>query len=348
MKPLALSPSGFFRFSLTALSLCVAAALVQPSFAQNSQSVPGHSNSGAAQQGSQDKGQNTAPERARSGRAGGALRNDATTTVVAAHPVVFGLLEVLTKDTSIAAVRATPGKLPPSRHYSYLSGRGAKAFDRVVRGADAVVHLRSIWPDDPLYPMARQHNIRVIEIDAANPVDHSLPGIATSAGAGSVAAYPWLNPVNLGRMADIIGSELERLDPDARPALETNLAGLRQRLVKLNAQVESGLLDAPSLAVVVLSPRLSTLATAFNLDMVPVKDNSQWNEQSLAELGKTIADNNIKIVLMHEVAVPEVDSAVKAAGARVVVVNTDGEDPLAVLEAAGQSLVQAMAADGAG
>ena len=333
MKPIALSLSDYFRSSLTILSVCLGAALINPSFAQDDTPTQTRSQSG-----------NTAPDRLRASNVHSAARNEAATTVVAAHPVVYGLLEVLTKDSPIAVARATPGNLPPSRHYSYLSGRGAKAFDRVVRKADAVVHLRSIWPDDPLYPMARQHNIRVVEIDAANPVDHSLPGIAASVGADTVTAYPWLNPVNMGRMADIMASELQRLDPDAHDTLEKNLAALRQRLVKLNAQVESDLLQANSLTVVVLSPRLNTLATAFNLDIVPVQDSRDWNEQALAWLGKTITDNDVQVVLLHEAAAPEVEQAIAAAGARTVVVNTDGEDPVAVLEGAGKSIAQAMSA----
>lgn len=337
MKPIAVSPPSFFQIRLTLLTLCMATALANPSSAQDN--VPARSRSGANTAVQANVAPGAAPVDAAS-----AAQSRQATTVVAAHPVVYGLLEALTQGSGIVPGRATPANLPVSRHYSYLSGRGAKSFDRIVRKADAVVHLRSIWPDDPLYPLARKHNIRVIEIDAANPVDHGLPGIASTAYTNTAADYPWLNPVNMGRMADIIASDIQRLEPDAKDKVEANLATLRQRLIALNAQVESALLDAPNLSVVVLSPRLQSLANAFNLDVVPVTVRAEWNTQTLATLGNVIRDNGVHAVFLHEAASPEVAAAITDAGAKPVVVETDGNDPVGVLEAAGKTLVQALAA----
>ncbi|MGO3123342.1 MAG: metal ABC transporter solute-binding protein, Zn/Mn family [Advenella sp.] len=341
MKPIAVSPPYFFQIRLALLTLCMATALANPSLAQDEVKTRSRSAADAATQGNLASGM--AP-----GAAASAAPNRQATTVVAAHPVVYGLLQALTQGSGIVPGRATPANLPASRHYSYLSGRGAKSFDRVVRNADAVVHLRSIWPDDPLYPQARKHNIRVIEIDAANPVDHGLPGIASTADTNSAADYPWLNPVNMGRMADIIASDIQRLEPGAKDKVEANLATLRQRLIALNAQVESALLDAPNLSVVVLSPRLHSLAGAFNLDVVPVTAQVDWDAQALAALGKVIRDSGVHAVLLHEAASPDVAAAITGAGAKPVIVETDGDDPAAVLEAAGKRLVQALVAGNPG
>ena len=54
----------------------------------------------------------------------------------------------------------------------------ARNLHKAAQQADAVIGVRSIWRDDPLYPMARRSNIRIVEIDAARPVDGALPGIA--------------------------------------------------------------------------------------------------------------------------------------------------------------------------
>lgn len=346
MKPIAVSPPSFFQIRLALLTLCMTTALANPSLAQDN--VPTHSRSDANTAVQENVAPGAVSAAASAATVGSSAKNRQVTTVVAAHPVVYGLLEALTQGSGIVPGRATPANLPASRHYSYLSGRGAKSFDRIVRNADAVVHLRSIWPDDPLYPLARKHNIRVIEIDAANPVDHGLPGIASTADTNAAADYPWLNPVNMGRMADIIASDVQRLEPDAKDKVEANLATLRQRLIALNAQVESALLDAPNLSVVVLSPRLHTLAGAFNLDVVPVAAQADWNAQALVALGKTIRDNGVHAVLLHEAASPDVAAAITAAGAKPVIVQTEGDDPVAVLEAAGKLLVQALVAGGPG
>src|SRR5690606_11450330 len=82
--------------------------------------------------------------------------------------------------------------------------------------------------------LARRSNIRIVEIDAARPVDGALPGVALQANS-DMRGYPWLNPVNLGRMADVIATDLERLAPSAQPALQGNLAGLKRSLVALAA-----------------------------------------------------------------------------------------------------------------
>jgi ABC-type Zn uptake system ZnuABC Zn-binding protein ZnuA len=342
MKPIAVYPPYFFQIRLSLLTLCMATALVNPSLAQDN--VPARSRSGANTAAQANAAPGAASTAASAAPAGSSAQNRQATNVVAAHPVVYGLLEALTQSSSIVPGRATPANLPASRHYSYLSGRGAKSFDRIVRNADAVVHLRSIWPDDPLYPLARKHNIRVIEIDAANPVDHGLPGIASTADTNTAADYPWLNPVNMGRMADIIASDIQRLEPNAKAKVEANLATLRQRLIALNAQVESALLEASNLSVVVLSPRLQSLANAFNLDVVPVTVPAEWNAQTLATLGNVIRDNGVHAVFLHEAASPEVAAAITDAGAKPVVVETDGDDPVGVLEAAGKTLVQALVA----
>ena len=346
MKPIAVSPLHFSQLRPALLALCITTALVPPALAQDKAQPRSRGAAEVAVQGRNASGSASAVTAAPT-PAGSAAQKQQATTVVAAHPVVYGLLEALTQGSAIAPGRATPANLPASRHYAYLSGRGAKAFDRIVSQADAVVHLRSIWPDDPLYPLARKHNIRVIEIDAANPVDHSLPGIAATADTNTAADYPWLNPVNMGRMADIIATDIVRLEPGARDKVEANLASMRQRLMALNARVESALLDAPSLSVVVLSPRLQTLAGAFNLDIVPTAMQSEWNAQTLAELSKTISDNGVQAVLLHDAPSADVLAAITGAGAKSVVVETDGNDPVAVLEAAAKQLVTALTAGSA-
>ncbi len=364
MKPQALFIGHILSSSRPALTaLCLSALLFNPSYSQEAGAARSSSptsataaatgeaatpaSSGQAATPATRSAQAEAPARAGRSSEGRRQSSEAeakqgSTRIVAAHPVVYGLLEALTQGSDIAAVRATPAKLPPSRHYSYLSGRGAKAFDRAIANADAVVDLRSIWSDDPLYPLGRQHNIRVIEIDAANPIDHRLPGIAATAGAGSIEAYPWLNPVNMGRMADIIASDIQRLQPESSDVVEKNLAALRQRLVNVNAQAESGLLEADSLSVIVLSPRLETLANAFNLDIVPVKMEKDPDVAAIEQLKKAIADNDVKVVLLHEKAADNVNGAITEAGAKALVVETDGDDPLAMLEAAGKTVVGAL------
>ncbi len=237
----------------------------------------------------------------------------AISTVLAAHPIVVSLAETLSEGTGIEVVRAVPANLPYTRWASYFDRRGAAALRRDAERADAVLTLRSLWADDPLYPLARRANIRIVEIDAAQPVDGALPGIAMQAAARNasnpgtppIAAQPWLSPSNLGRMADIVAADLQRLAPEARQALAQNLAVFKQRLVALTAQAEATLASAPNVSVIVLSDRLDYLVSALNLDKVPFEqEGDEWDQASIDRLAATVQDNDAAAVLFHT-ALPE-------------------------------------------
>ena len=137
--------------------------------------------------------------------------------VLASLPVTYGLGEVLLKGTDISLERAAPANLPGSRQTAYFTGRGAPALAKLATGADAVIGLRSLWPDDPLYPIARRSNIRIVEVDAARPVDGALPGIAVQPGnkVDGLNSQPWFSSNNMGRMADVMAADLVRLAPAA-------------------------------------------------------------------------------------------------------------------------------------
>ncbi|WP_382320443.1 hypothetical protein ACFJI0_13710 [Hydrogenophaga sp. UC242_53] len=161
--------------------------------------------------------------------------------LLVAHPVVAALTTSLVRDTGIVVLRPVPETLPPNRQLAFFSGRGAAGLGEAARQADAVIALRSIWPDDPLFPLARRQNIRLVEIDAARPLDASLPGMALQEQDAAANALPWLDPVNLGRMADVIASDVGRLVPAAKPRLQANVGALRQQLLGITAQSEARL-----------------------------------------------------------------------------------------------------------
>ncbi|MBO4966918.1 MAG: zinc ABC transporter substrate-binding protein, partial [Pseudomonas sp.] len=227
----------------------------------------------------------------------------AETTVLASLPITFGLSELLLKDSGVKLQRAAPANLPGSRQSAYFSSRGAPALHSLATEADAVIGLRSVWSDDPLYPMARRSNIHIVEVDAARPVDGSLPGIAVQPGVhvDGLNSQPWLTSNNMGRMADVIAADLVRLAPDAKPQIEANLASLKQRLLKLSADSEAQLAQADNLSVVSLSDRLDYLIGGLNLERVEVnhKGDETWTPESLQGLTQTLKNNEVALVLDH-------------------------------------------------
>lgn len=201
--------------------------------------------------------------------------------------------------------------------------------------ADAAIGLRSLWADDPLYPVARRSNIRIVEVDAARPVDGGLPGIAVQPGVtDGLKSQPWQSSNNLGRMADVLAADLSRLVPGAKPKIYANLAALKQRLLKLTADSEARLAKADNLTVVSLSDHFAYLVSSLNLEVVgtDARPDADWTDEDLQKLSTQLKDNDVAVVLHHRQPSEAVKAAVTAGGSQLLVLNVDSADPVAELE----------------
>lgn len=257
--------------------------------------------------------------------------------ILASLPITYGLGASLLDGSVVQLQRAAPANLPASRQPSYFAGRGAGALDKAARDADAVIALRSLWPDDPLYPLARRSNIRIVEVDGARPVDGALPGIALrSDGGDALASQPWLNINNLGRMADVIAADLGRLAPEAKPQIEANLATLKQRLLKLSAASESRLAELDKLSVASLSDHFDYLIDGLNLDLVElsVAKDAEWTAETLAQLSADLRDNDVAAVLVQRQPPADLAKAISDGGSRLVLIEDNQDTPIAGLETA--------------
>ncbi|MDQ0122807.1 ABC-type Zn uptake system ZnuABC Zn-binding protein ZnuA [Pseudomonas lini] len=256
--------------------------------------------------------------------------------VLASLPITYGLGEVLLKGTDINLERAAPANLPGSRQTAYFTGRGAPALARLASDADAVIGLRSLWADDPLYPISRRSNIRIVEVDAARPVDGALPGIAVQPDnkVDGLNSQPWFSSNNMGRMADVMAADLARLAPEAKPKIEANLAALKQRLLKFSADNESRLASADNLSVMSLSEHFGYLIGGLNLELIGVdaRPDAEWTPEALKALGATLKDNDVAVVLHHRQPSDAVKAVIAEAGSRLVVLSVDAADPVAELE----------------
>lgn len=277
---------------------------------------------------------------AQSAPASAAVAAAAPARLLVAHPVVAALTTALVRDTGIVVLRPVPETLPPNRQLAFFSGRGAAGLGEAARQADAVIALRSIWPDDPLFPLARRQNIRLIEIDAARPLDASLPGMALQEQDATANALPWLDPVNLGRMADVIASDVGRLVPAAKPRLQANVGTLRQQLLSIAAQSEARLASASNLAVFSLSDRLDYLVSGFNLDLAgtDARADEAWTPEAIAQWVQRLRSASVAAVLHHRELPPAVAQAAQQAGVRSIVLLTEGRDPVAELRENAQRL----------
>ncbi|AFY18707.1 zinc ABC transporter substrate-binding protein [Pseudomonas sp. UW4] len=265
-----------------------------------------------------------------------AANNGKPLRVLASLPITYGLGEVLLKGTDVSLERAAPANLPGSRQTAYFTGRGAPALAQLAKDADAVIGLRSLWPDDPLYPISRRSNIRIVEVDAARPVDGALPGIAVQPGnrVDGLNSQPWFSSNNMGRMADVMAADLVRLAPEAKPKIDANLAALKQRLLKLSADSEARLATADNLSVMSLSDHFGYLIGGLNLELVGLdaRPDAQWTPEALKALSAMLKDNDVAVVLHHRQPSDAVKAVITESGSRLVVLSTDAGDPVAELE----------------
>lgn len=265
--------------------------------------------------------------------------------VLASLPITYSLGSALLEGSKVELQRAAPANLPASRQPSYFAGRGAAALEKAASQADAVIALRSLWPDDPLYPLARRSNIRIVEVDGARPVDGALPGIALdSASSDALASQPWLNINNLGRMADVVAADLVRLAPDSKAQIDGNLATFKQRLLKLSAESEARLAEVDNLTVASLSSHLDYLTGGLNLDSIELDhvEGEPWTTEDLAVLSSTLQENDVAVVLSQRQPAAELAAAVEAGGSRLVVLEDGQYDPVSDLAAAINQVLDAL------
>ena len=260
--------------------------------------------------------------------------------VLAAHPVLHGLAQELVRGSRIEIVRVTPADLPASRHPAYLTGRGLEALQSAASQAQAVLSMRSIWPDDQLYPLARRSNIRIVEIDTANPIEGDLPGLTLNQTQGhAIQTQPWLASTNLARMATLIVDALARLHPASAKTLEHNLQKTSQQLQQLEINTSQALASAPNLSVVVLSPRLQTLAQALDLEILPWTAPADPTQAAPA-LQALLQREKVALVLHHTTPDAAQLQAIQNSGAQLLIVREFSANPITELQQAVQNAVK--------
>ncbi|TWF46529.1 metal ABC transporter solute-binding protein, Zn/Mn family [Neorhizobium alkalisoli] len=278
---------------------------------------------------------------------------DMPVTILTAHPAAFALAATLAKGSLIVTKTVQPERLPASRLASFLAGRGKAALESAAADADAVITFRSFWPEDPLYPHARRANIRLIEIDAARPIDGRLPGIAiadptddrviydalmlTPMSPSGEAMAPWLSPTVMGRMADIIAADLCRLVPSAAASITSNCATLKQRLFAIRADIELALAGADNLTALALSPHFQYLAQDLSIELLGsiTAAPNEWTPERCGKLVAWLRDHDVKVVLLDADPGDDLQDAIRNAGSTPAVLSTIGEkldDPLSFVD----------------
>jgi len=212
--------------------------------------------------------------------------------------------------------------------------------------ATAVVTLTNALPGDPLFRFAREANIRIVDIEAAVPWSLDAPGVALADAPSSnvewggdeaetaVAPYFWLSLSNSIRMGDIIARDLEALFPDSSEAIAANLEKLKRSLLDMRGYYQDMIVESGADVVFALTGDFVYLTNDMGMfvDGYFIKQDVRWTDADLAALTKHLREHDIKIVLHEWEPSEAIQAAVRAAGAKLVVLDTG--DPGVVVDRA--------------
>lgn len=274
-----------------------------------------------------------APGRAAEAGAGGPV-------VLTGIQATYSIARALTAGTPVQ-VRNVPADGRQMALQKDYIGRRVDTLAGQFAAASAVVTLTNALPGDPLYRFARDANIRIVDIEAAIPWSLSMPGVALAdaprstvkwgsdpdPAEGGTAPYFWLSLSNVIRMSDIVAADLTALFPDSAATISRNLAGLKRSLLRLRGDYQDRLVDAGGSVVFALTGDFVYLTNDMGLlvDGYFIKQDVRWTKADLAALTQHLRSNHIKVVLHKWLPSQPIQDAVRAGGARLVVL--DAGDP---------------------
>jgi ABC-type Zn uptake system ZnuABC Zn-binding protein ZnuA len=257
--------------------------------------------------------------------------------VLTGTQATYSLTAALTAGTPIVVENVPADGRQLSLLKDYIQRR-TDSLAPTFAGAAAVVTVTNALPGDPLYRFAREANIRVVDIDAAVPWSLDRPGVAlvdsprsTNAWGGTgdapetaTAPYFWLSLSNTIRMADIIAHDLGATFPQSAAAIAKNLDTLKRSLLALRGEYQKKLIEGPTDVVFALTGDFVYLTNDMGLfvDGYFIKQDVRWTDADLTALTKHLRDNDIKVVIHKWQPNEAIENAVKAGGAKLVVLDT--------------------------
>ena len=198
-------------------------------------------------------------------------------------------------------------------------------FSEQFQTADAVINIAKLWPQDPLYVAAREHNIRIVQIDASQPWSRELSGVGirTLSDGETVNPYYWLSLSNMVRSLNIIADDLQSLYPDQAEIIEANLNSEVNAIVQMRTSFELALLDVLDPVVYALSDEFNYLTNDLGIfvDAYFVKQDIDWTDADLQNLTRHLQDNNIPVVIHKWEPTDEISEAITEGGAILVVLD---------------------------
>lgn len=258
-------------------------------------------------------------------------------SVLTGNQATYSLASALTRGTPIEVLNI-PGDGRQSSLLKDYIGRRTERLAPTFAAATAVISLTNAFPEDPIYRFARDANIRIVNIDAALPWSLNRPGVAlaerpvstvawgtdTDPVGATTAPYIWLSLANSIRMGDIIAHDLAELFPEAASDIRQNLDSLKWSLLRLRNEYQGLLIEAGDDTVFALTGDFVYLTNDMGLyvDGYFIKQDIRWTEGDYSMLTSHLTQHGIEVVIHKWLPSDAIQSAISAAGARLVVLDT--------------------------
>lgn len=258
-------------------------------------------------------------------------------SVVTGTQTTYSLTYALLQNTGIETVNIPEDGRRLSSLKSYIERRKER-FDPIFKAADAVVAFTNVIGSDPLYRFARESNIQLIYVDAAQPWGYGRSGVslvdkpatdvpwATESASehGARSNYFWLSISNAIRMADIIGTDLARIFPEFTDRITRNMDNLKAELQNLGRKYQTKLLETQDISVFALASEFVYLTNDMGLfvDGYFIKQDINWTDEDLRKLTVHLKSRNIRVVLHKWEPSDAIKTSIEKAGANVVVLDT--------------------------
>lgn len=242
--------------------------------------------------------------------------------VVTAVPALEAIGKELMKKTEISILNPVGKELPLQElEGSIKESKGN--LDSLAPSICAVLSLRSIMPEDYLYIQLRQKNIRIVEIDAASPLNPTLTSVGTIRTEEGINPYIWLAPSSVIRMAEIIGKDLVALFPKHQKQIESNLQELRSAIRSLQNEYEQKFLQLDRFEAATMDHSFDYLLKDINLFVtLQLPGEMSWEENHTKSFKNGVTNKLFTTVVHRWIPFGDPAEIAKKGGVSFSVLNT--------------------------
>ncbi|MCE0558270.1 ABC transporter substrate-binding protein [Motilimonas sp. E26] len=217
--------------------------------------------------------------------------------IVTTTPVTFMLSQALTVNTPLLSDYLAPARYGLTRMPNWFKQHGINMAAK-AKSVQVAVTLGSVWASDPLYLAMREHNISIIEVDAAQALRPNGKSVMFQRTEQGVSPYVWLNSANLVAMTQIVSHDFQQIWPELAPVIAQNEANLLNQIKALRLSQQAYVKQQQLDAVVLLSPELEDLAAGLQLYVLhrQFKPALAWTDADKIAFAQALSEPNVMIL----------------------------------------------------